>query len=327
MKSRTVLVTGAAGMVGANLIPALLERGWNVSGIDDLSMGSLFNLAPVAENPSFRMHVGDVRDLSAYREAADGCELVIHLAAKKIPKLGGSKETLLVNSHCAEMVLSEALRTGTRVRMASTSDVYGMSPQQPVSEESLLVMGPPTIKRWSYAVSKMFDEHLALAYAAEDGLDVAVLRFFNSYGPWHHRSWWGGPQSVFIDAALRGGKLTVHGDGTQRRCFTYASDLIDGIVLTAEAGNLSGEVLNIGNPTGEVTINELAQVVCDLTDRDPEEAIVYETHEGLFGKYQEVTRRVPDVTKISELLGYNPGISLRDGLTRTVAWHREHPLR
>lgn len=327
MKSRTVLVTGAAGMVGANLIPALLERGWNVSGIDDLSMGSLSNLAPVAENSSFRMHVGDVRDLSAYREAADGCELVIHLAAKKIPKLGGSKETLLVNSHCAEMVLSEALRTGTRVRMASTSDVYGMSPQQPVSEESLLVMGPPTIKRWSYAVSKMFDEHLALAYAAEDGLDVAVLRFFNSYGPWHHRSWWGGPQSVFIDAALRGGKLTVHGDGTQRRCFTYASDLIDGIVLTAEAGNLSGEVLNIGNPTGEVTINELAQVVCDLTDRDPEEAIVYETHEGLFGKYQEVTRRVPDVTKISELLGYNPGISLRDGLTRTVAWHREHPLR
>ncbi|HEY3317926.1 MAG TPA: NAD-dependent epimerase/dehydratase family protein [Coriobacteriia bacterium] len=321
-----VLITGAAGMVGSNLVPLLLDRGWEVAGVDDLSMGSLANLAAVLGRPSFTMHQADVRDTDAYRSAARGADVVVHLAAKKIPKFGGAKGTLLANSHCAEVVLAEACRTGARVRLASTSDVYGMSPEPTLSEDGQLVMGPPTVKRWSYAISKLFDEQLALAYAEEDGLDVAVLRFFNSYGPRHHRSWWGGPQSVFIDAALGGGKLTVHGDGSQRRCFTYASDLVEGIALAVEAEDLTGEVLNIGNPREEVSIRQLAEEVCDLTGRDPQEAVEYVPHEGLFGRYQEVQRRVPDISRMRERFGYAPGVTLRDGLSRTIEWHREHPL-
>jgi UDP-glucose 4-epimerase len=313
-------------MVGANVVPALLDRGWEVAGIDDLSMGSLANLEPVLDHPRFAFHRGDVRDLPAYRAAAEGADVVVHLAAKKIPKYGGAKDTLLVNSHCAEVVLAEASRTGAAVRLASTSDVYGLSPDQPLSEDGVLVMGPSTVKRWSYAVSKLFDEHLALAYAEEDGLDFAVLRFFNSYGPWHHRSWWGGPQSVFIDAALTGGSLTVHGDGSQRRCFTYASDLVDGIVRATEAPDLGGEILNIGNPYEDVTIQQLAEEVCALTGRDASEAIVHVPHEGLFGKYQEVMRRVPDISRMRERLGYVPEVTLREGLSRTIEWHEAHPL-
>jgi UDP-glucose 4-epimerase len=325
MTSRRVLVTGAAGMVGSNLVPVLLASGWEVSGIDDLSMGFLANLEPCFEDSAFSMTVGDVRDAATYRSAAEGADAVIHLAAKKIPKLGHAMDTLVVNSECAEMVLGEAARTGARVLLASTSDVYGMSPEQPVSEESPCVLGPSTVKRWSYAVSKLFDEHLAHAFSAEHGVDVTIMRFFNSYGPHHHRSWWGGPQSVFIDAALEGRSMSVHGDGTQQRCFTYASDLMDGIALCLESDRLSGHVINLGNPDGEVTITELARLVCELTDRDFEQAVVFEPHEELFGRYQEVVRRVPDISKARELLGYAPSIPLREGLERTIEWHLENP--
>ena len=262
--SHRVLVTGAAGMVGSNLVPVLLERGWRVAGIDDLSMGSVDNLVEVAGSDAFELVVSDMRDVDAYRQALGDAEAVIHLAAKKIPKYGHATDTLLMNSECAHLVLDEAAANGTRVLMASTSDVYGMSPKQPVAEEDELVIGPSTVKRWAYAVSKLFDEHLALAYAAEQDVDVTLMRFFNSYGPHHHRSWWGGPQSLFIDAALGGETLTVHGDGNQQRCFTYASDLVEGIALCLESERLSSEVINLGNPDGEVPILELAQLVCEL---------------------------------------------------------------
>jgi UDP-glucose 4-epimerase len=314
-------------MVGSNLVHALLARGWEVVGLDDLSMGSLDNLTGVLRHDAFRFVEGDVSDLTAYRSAAAGADAVVHLAAKKIPKMGGAKDTLLNNVRCAEVVLAEAARTGTRVRIASTSDVYGLSPEPELTEDGNCVMGTSKVKRWSYAVSKMFDEHLALAYAEEDGLDVAVMRFFNSYGPNHHRSWWGGPQSVFIDAALQGQKLCVHGDGSQRRCFTFASDLIDGIALTLEADNVAGEILNLGNPSEEVAILDLATLVCELTGRDPQEAIEFASHEKLFGRYQEVAKRVPDISKARALLGYAPHVTLREGLERTVAWHRQHPVQ
>lgn len=326
MTPRRVLVTGAAGMVGSNLVPVLLARGWEVSGIDDLSMGSLDNLADVADDAAFSLTVGDVRDLDAYRRAAEGVEAVVHLAAKKIPKFGGAKATLLVNSECAETVLSEAVATGARTLLASTSDVYGLSTAATLSEDSECVLGPTTVKRWSYATSKLFDEHLAFAYAEEDGLDVTVMRFFNSYGPRHHRSWWGGPQSVFIDAALDGSTMTVHGDGSQRRCFTYASDLVEGIALTLESDRVSGQAVNLGNPDEDVTIEELARLVCELTGRDPEEAIEHVPHAGVFGRFQEVERRVPDITKARELLGYAPSVTIRDGLKSTIAWHLENPV-
>ncbi len=289
-------------------------------------MGSVDNLVEVAGSDAFELVVSDMRDVDAYRQALGDAEAVIHLAAKKIPKYGHATDTLLMNSECAHLVLDEAAANGTRVLMASTSDVYGMSPKQPVAEEDELVIGPSTVKRWAYAVSKLFDEHLALAYAAEQDVDVTLMRFFNSYGPHHHRSWWGGPQSLFIDAALGGETLTVHGDGSQQRCFTYASDLVEGIALCLESERLSSEVINLGNPDGEVTILELAQLVCELTERDPQNAIEFIPHEGLFGKYQEVQRRVPDITKARELLDYAPHVTLREGLTETVAWHRANPL-
>jgi UDP-glucose 4-epimerase len=318
-----VLITGVAGFVGSNLAERLVADGLQVTGIDDLSMGSMANLQAVMGSPSFRLVTGDVRDVSALARALEGADCVVHLAALKIPKYGNARETLLANTMGSERVLEAAADGGARLLLASTSDVYGMNPDMPLSEDgSYLVMGSSGVRRWAYAVSKIFDEHLCFAYGEERGLRFVVMRFFNSYGPHHHRSWWGGPQSVFIDAGLSGGTLTVHGDGSQRRCFTYMSDLIEGIARAIGSDAVDGNVLNIGNPDGEVTVTELAELVCELTGRDPAEAIRYEPYEKLFGHYQEVSRRVPDIRKARTLLGYAPCVSLREGLERTIAWHR-----
>jgi UDP-glucose 4-epimerase len=317
-----ILVTGAAGFIGSNLVAALLEGGHIVVGYDNMSQGSALNLSQVTSHPSFELRVADIRDKASLADAAKGCEVIVHLAAYKIPRYDDAYETLMINGFGSEIVAQIAARTGAKIVAASTSDVYGKNPQVPFSEEMDSVIGNPQVRRWAYAVSKMFEEQLLLACHDRFGVNVVLLRFFGGYGPHQNLTWWGGPQSVFIEKALDGEALPVHGDGMQTRSFTYVSDHVAGIVAAVETASADNLVVNLG-AVDEITILALAELIWTLVHGPgspaPIDRIPYES----FGKYEDVSRRVPDIARARECLGFNPVVDLETGLRKTIAWQVE----
>jgi UDP-glucose 4-epimerase len=255
------------------------------------------------------------------REAFEGCDAIAHLAAKKIPRFGGVLSTLEVNVAGVNAAASVALSLDADLIVTSTSDVYGNA-EPPFAEDSQIVLGPSTTKRWSYAVSKLYDEHFALALAEERDLRVTILRLFNAYGPKNHLSWWGGPVVTFIEALLDGKSIEIHGDGQQTRTFTYVDDTVDGFVRALRTPEARGEIINVGG-TETVTILELARQIQDALDIPMPLRANFLPYEALPGKYQDVRHRVPDTTKARELLGLEARVSLAEGIERSIAWHRE----
>lgn len=316
--TRTVLITGAAGFIGSNLVKALLHRDYRVVGYDNLSFGNLDNLSGCG-SPAFRFVQGDVMNLEQLEAACEGCDSIVHLAAHKIPRYSDAIDTLEINSLGTRHVLQAAAKHGRRVVAASTSDVYGKNPKVPFAETDACVMGDPSVKRWAYAISKMFEEQLCFAYRERYKIPMTVVRFFGGYGPGQHLSWWGGPQSVFIDAALRGEPMEIHGDGRQTRSFTFISDHVDGLIRCLESERADGEVFNLGH-TRETSILELATLIWTLVRNDEPRfnMVSYDT----FGKYEDVRRRVPDVRKARELLQHEALVELEEGLLATVEWQR-----
>lgn len=316
-----ILITGVAGFIGSNVAHVLLDKGYEVVGVDNMSQGEKLNLEPLHKNPNFEMHYIDIRDEAELKKAAVGCKKMLHLAAYKIPRYTDALDTLLINSIGSENVLKVAIDQGAKVVAASTSDVYGKNPDVPFNENSNLVMGNPDIKRWAYAISKMFEEQMMFAYQERYGIPVVALRFFGGYGPNQNLTWWGGPQSVFISKALDNEEIEVHGDGSQTRSFTFISDHVDGIVRTIEMDAANNLVFNLGN-TREISVLELAQLIWKMVrgDVSPKiKLIPYET----FGKYEDVMRRIPDITRARTLLGFEPRVDLEDGLRQTIAWQIE----
>jgi UDP-glucose 4-epimerase len=315
----TILVTGAAGFIGSNLVAELLRRGHSVVGLDNLSQGLRRNLDDVAENPLFELRESDIRDKEAMLEAAAGCEVIVHLAAYKIPRYSDAYETLMINGFGSEIVAQTAARTGAKIVAASTSDVYGKNPQVPFSEDMDSVIGNPHVKRWAYAVSKMFEEQLLLACHERFGNDVVLLRFFGGYGPNQNLTWWGGPQAVFIEKALDGEPLPVHGDGSQTRSFTFVRDHVAAIAAAVESARADNLVVNVGSEE-EISIASLAELIWRLVHGENSPAqiewIPYET----FGRYEDVVRRVPDISRARELLGFEPKVDLETGLRETIRW-------
>jgi len=322
---KRVGVTGAAGFIGSHVCERLLNDGYEVIGVDDLSYGSVANLASFLDHAGFRFEVLDCTRQRDLRRVFKGCDSIAHLAAKKIPRFGGTLRTLEVNVQGMDAACAVALSLDADLVITSTSDVYGNA-TPPFREDGELVIGPPTTKRWAYAVSKMYDEHYALALADERGLRVTILRLFNAYGPRNHLSWWGGPVVTFIEALLDGDPMEIHGDGLQTRTFTYVTDTADGIVRALERQESRDEVVNVGG-TETVTIQHLAELVQAKVGsaRSPLRAR-YVTYESLPGKYQDVVHRVPDTTKAERLLGFQTSVGLDEGLDRTIAWHREQRL-
>ena len=319
--NQKIVVTGAAGFIGSNLSAELVQRGYTVHGIDNLSQGSELNVSMLLAQRSFTLSRIDVRDQAAVDLACDGASAIVHLAAYKIPRYSDALDTLTINAAGTMNVAEAARRQGARLVAASTSDVYGKNPALPFREESDLIIGPPTVRRWAYAISKMYTEQLLLAVHERYGIDVVLLRFFGGYGPNQHRSWWGGPQAVFIDKALDDQPCEIHGDGQQTRSFTYVSDHVDGILRAIENPAARNRVFNIGS-TREITIEHLARVIWRLVrgDEKPKlEFIPYET----FGRYEDVRRRVPDLSLAESLLGYRPRIDLETGLAMTIRWQVE----
>lgn len=316
-----VAVTGVAGFVGSNLAERLVARGDEVWGIDNLSHGSRDNLAPVLGTPRFRLFEGDILDRTALEPVFEGADAVAHLAAGKIPRYGDALDTLLINSEGGLNVLRAAVaRKVRRVVLASTSDCYGRNPEVPFSEDSVSVIGSPLVRRWSYAVSKMFEEQALFAFRERYGLQGVALRLFGGYGPRQNMTWWGGPQSVFIAAALKGEAMELHGDGQQTRSFTYVDDMVEGFVRSLDAPDADGRVLNIGIDR-EITIEGLARLVWGLVRRDEPRLRLVPL--ASFGRYEDVRRRIPDNRLAAQVLGYTPAVSLEDGLARTIAWQRD----
>ena len=313
-------VTGAAGFIGSHLCDRLIADGYEVVGVDDLSRGALENLEGCLPSTAFRLEVMDCTRRRELRAAFEGCDAIVHLAAQKIPRYGGALHTLEANVAGVNAAASAALSLDADLVVASTSDVYGNA-EQPFKEDGNLVLGPPTSRRWAYAVSKLFDEHVCLALAEERGLRVTILRFFGSYGPRNHPSWWGGPQAAFFEALLDGEMIEIHGDGMQTRTFTYVADTVDGVVRALTTPAARGEIVNIGGNT-PTTIVELAEHVQRTLGLSLPLRARFVPYESLPGKYQDVRHRVPDTTKAKTLLGFQATVGLEAGLAQAAAWHR-----
>jgi UDP-glucose 4-epimerase len=315
-----VAITGVAGFIGSNLAERLLARGDEVAGIDDLSHGQLENMESFHGHERFRYAQGSILDPRAISAAVEGAEAVVHLAAGKIPRYGDALETLVTNSEGGLNVLRACQeRKVLRMVLASTSDCYGRNPEVPYSEESASVIGSPHVRRWSYAISKMFEEQALFAFRERYGLQGVALRLFGAYGPRQNLTWWGGPQSVFIGAALRGQEMEIHGTGRQTRSFTYVDDTVEGFVRALDTPAADGELLNVGNDR-EIAIEDLAVMVWRLIRDD--EPRIRRVPLSTFGRYEDVERRVPDNRRAARVLGFTPSVPLEEGLPRTIAWQR-----
>ena len=320
-----VLVTGGAGFVGSHLNDVLLARGATVVAVDDLSKGRLENIEHNVGHERFSFHEFDIRDADRLGAAGKGADAIVHLAAAKIPRYENTVDSVALNFDGARAALDLAKEEGAKAVLASTSDVYGKSTALPFREDDDLVIGASTSRRWAYAVSKLCDEHLAYAYQDEHGVPVTLLRFFGAYGERQYLNWWGGPQGVFLDAIANGREIEIHGDGTQTRCFIHVDDLAESVARAVERPEANGEIVNVGT-TEEVSIRELAELMHRLSVLDGPLRARDVSYESFTANYEDVSRRVPDLTKMREILGYEPRVRLEEGLRRLWAWYRRERI-
>jgi UDP-glucose 4-epimerase len=311
------LLTGGAGFVGSHLADALLAQGHDVLVIDDLSTGSFDNIAHLKGRPGFEYVIDTIMNEPLLAELIDRCDVVFHLAAAVGVKLivEAPVRTIETNVHGTEVVLKHASKKDRLVVIFSTSEVYGKSRDVPFREDADLVMGPTPKHRWAYACSKAIDEFLALAYHRERRLPVIVVRLFNTVGP-RQTGRYGMVIPTFVQQALTGRPITVFGDGTQRRAFTDVGDIVGGLIALAAEPRAVGQVFNIGN-TEEVTIGDLAKRVRAATGSSSDIVrIPYE--EAYDAGFEDMPRRVPDLTKIRALVGYAPTVTLDEILSRVI---------
>jgi len=317
-----VLITGGAGFIGSHLSEALLERGDEVFVLDNLSTGSIGNILHLKDRPKFHYQIDTVENEPLLAELIDQCDVVVHFAAAVGVKLIVEQpvHTIETNVHGTEVVLKLANKKKKLVLIASTSEVYGKSANVPFKEDADLVLGPTTKHRWAYACSKMIDEFLALAYWKERKLPVIVVRFFNTVGP-RQTGQYGMVIPNFVRQALAGQPITVFGDGTQSRSFTYVGDVVRAVVALINEPRAVGHVFNIGNGS-EITINDLAEKVKALTHSHSE--IVRIPYDQAYESgFEDMPRRVPDISKIGALIGYKPTVELDEILGKVIESFRQ----
>ncbi len=324
MGKRHFLVTGGAGFIGSHLVDALLEAGNAVTVLDDLSVGKEHHIAHHFARPDFHFVKGSVLDSSLVEQLVAAVDGVYHLAAVVGVKyvVEDPLHGMQVNVKGTETVLEAALHRGCKVVLASSSETYGKSPQVPFSEEDNVLLGATSIPRWSYAVAKLLDEHLAFAYYRQEGLPTAIVRYFNAYGPRLDPRGYGSVIARFISQALDGGPLTVHGNGEQTRSFTFVKDTVRGTIAAMETPESVGLTFNIGNPR-ETTMNRLAQLIQEALGTHLE--IVHIPYAEAYGAdFEDTPRRLPDVRRARNILGFEATIPLEEGLRQTILWFKEH---
>ena len=319
---KRALITGGAGFIGSHLAENLLEQGWQVEIIDDLSTGSIENIEHLKGNPNFSYVLDTVLNRSLMLELVDRADVVFHLAAAVGVRMIVERpvHTIEVNIKSTELVLELASRKRKVVLLSSTSEVYGKLDKPKFSEEDDLVLGPTSRARWCYAASKIVDEFLAKAYFKEKGLPVVVVRVFNTIGP-RQTGQYGMVVPRFVRQALRGEPITVYGDGTQRRSFTWVGDVVKAMIALVQTPRAYGEVVNIGH-TKDISIYELAVLVKQLTN-SPSEIIFIPYDQAYDVGFEDMKRRLPDLTKIQQLIGYRPSMDLPEMLKQIIAYERE----
>ena len=303
------LITGGAGFIGSHLSEALLREGHHVAVIDNLSTGSIGNIAHLKSHPSFSYTIDSVEHEPVLAELIDACDVVFHLAAAVGVRLIVEEpvRTIETNVHGTEVVLQLANRKKKRVLIASTSEVYGKSTDVPFREDGDLQMGATVKHRWAYACSKAIDEFLALAYWKERKLPVIIVRLFNTVGP-RQSGRYGMVLPTFVRQALAGQPITVFGDGQQSRCFGYVGDVVGALARLAQEPRAIGEVFNVGNDE-EITILALAEKI--KTQAGSRSEIVTVPYDQAYeAGFEDMVRRVPDLTKIRTAIGYEPRVQL-----------------
>jgi UDP-glucose 4-epimerase len=316
------LITGGAGFIGSHLAEALLERGWRVEVIDDLSTGSIRNIEHLKGRPGFSYVLDTVMNRPLMAELVDRADLIFHLAAAVGVRLivEAPVHTIETNIKATEVVLELAARKKKPVLLSSTSEVYGKLNKEKFSEEDDLVLGPTSRSRWCYAASKIIDEFLAKAYWKERKLPTVVVRVFNTIGP-RQTGQYGMVVPRFVRQALRGEPITVYGDGTQRRSFTWVGDVVEAMIRLIQEPRAYGEVFNVGH-TEDISIYELARLVKEITGSNSD--IVFIPYEQAYEEgFEDMPRRLPDISKIQALIGYRPTLTLREMLERIIAYERE----
>lgn len=315
---KNVLITGVAGMIGSHLLDEMLKLNYNIIGIDNLSYGNYENISHNIDHPNFKFYNVDINDFETLKILGKDIDKIIHLAAyKKIGEKDLAMPTFKINCKGTENIFEVAKMWGSKVVFASTSDVYGMSPELPLNEDGDLLLGPSMIKRWSYAVSKLYGEQLAFAYYHDYNVPIVVIRYFGGFSPRSSFAWSGGHVPIFIRAILEDKELIVHGDGTQTRSMGFVSDLVHGTILALESPKAIGEIINIGNDE-ELSIIDTANLIYDIAQTGNEKKIKFVPMSEVFGKYKDIMRRIPDLSKAKELLGYEPKVKIEDAIKATI---------
>ncbi|MCY1157847.1 MAG: nucleoside-diphosphate sugar epimerase [Citricoccus sp.] len=299
------VITGGAGFIGSHLTEYLLARGDQVTVLDNLSTGSLANLESSRDHPGFTFVEGDILDRQLVREVISGQDRVFHLAAAVGVHLivDHPLESLRTNIHGTEAVLDACLEAGASLLLASTSEIYGKNASDALTEEADRILGSALKSRWTYAAAKGIDEAFAHAYWREFGLEVAIIRLFNTVGP-RQTGRYGMVVPNLVGQALRGQPLTVFGDGLQTRCFSYVTDVVPTLVRIAEEPKAYGQAFNLGGMT-EISILDLAKRTVELLDSPSEITLV--PYDVAYGEgYEDMRRRVPDNTRSGELVGFKP---------------------
>ena len=319
--SRLALITCGAGFVLSHLVEALLARDWRVHVIDDLSTGQLANLDHLLPDPRFGITFDSVLNAPVLEPLVARADVIYHLAAAVGVRLVVERpvRTITTNVKATEVVLDLAHRFHRPILVTSTSEVYCKLDRPLFSEDDDLVIGPTSKSRWSYAASKIIDEHLALAYARQFGLPVTVIRMFNTIGP-RQTGEYGMVVPRFVRQALRGVPITVYGDGAQRRSFTWVGDVVAAMLALIEHPGAAGEVFNVGH-TRDIAIADLARLIVRLAD-SPSEVQLVPFERAYEAGFEDMQRRMPDISKLQALIDYRPSLDLPEMLQRIIAHER-----
>jgi UDP-glucose 4-epimerase len=313
------LVTGGAGFIGSHLSEELIREGNNVCAVDDLSTGRLENIKHLLNNKRFSLVNGSVLDRSLMKKLVDESDVIYHLAAAVGVKyiIENPLKAIQTNVHGTETVLELASERKQKVMIASSSEVYGKDGGVPYKEDGDRLMGATTTSRWSYACTKALDEFTALAYFRERGVPIVIVRFFNTCGP-RQTGQYGMVIPRFVRNALLGKPIVVYGDGSQTRCFTYVGDAVRAVSVLMESDRAIGEVFNVGS-IQEIEIRELARKVIELTGSSSK--IEFMSYKEAYGEgFEDMKRRVPDITKIRSLIGWYPEVNLDELLQRVITY-------
>jgi UDP-glucose 4-epimerase len=319
-----ILITGGAGFIGSHLSELLLSQNHTVTVMDDLTTGGIRNVEHLQSNPNFKLVAESILNVPTLEALVQKCDLIYHLAAAVGVKLIVDEpvRTIETNIRGTEIVLHLANKWRKQILLTSTSEVYGKNTKSPFSEDDDMVLGATKQTRWSYACSKAIDEFLAIAYHRKTALPVIIVRLFNTVGP-RQTSRYGMVLPTFVKQALRQEDVTVYGDGSQTRTFTYVSDVVEALAKLPTTPKAFGEVFNIGG-NEEISIQDLAQLVKRKT-KSPSKIVNVSYDQAYAPGFEDMPRRVPDITRIKNVIGYSPKIKLDEIIDRVIAHFRQDP--